>query len=442
MNTFFKSLSYFNDVILWGYVGLGMIISFGLYLSFKARWLQIFQFGKAFNHFIACARNKQCLVELVEEERGVSPIKLFFATIGGAIGIGNVAGVALAIQIGGPGALVWVLMVALLGMIIKYSEVYLGIKYRRHTDKNSYEGGPMYFLQKAFPKYPWIASIMAFLLCIYGVEIYMFDVVQHSFEVNFHMDSTIVMLLFLALIFLGVCGGVKRVGSINSVLIPCFVLIYLSMTLWVIYQEIHMLPEVLMMILKSAFTGHAAAGGFAGSTFILTLSKGLASGAYSGDIGIGYASIIHSETKFKDPSQQASLAILGIFLDTFIVCTCTILLVVVTGVWKLNMDSSLLVQEALSHYFPYTGYFMPLCLFVLGYSTITAYFVAGMKCAEFLLPSYGKTLYGLYGTFAFIFFSFVESRYAFMIMNIAGGLLMVINLAGIMKLRKDIVYKV
>jgi AGCS family alanine or glycine:cation symporter len=121
---------------------------------------------------------------------------------------------------------------------------------------------------------------------------------------------------------------------------------------------------------------------------------------------------------------------------------CTILLVIVTGVWKLNTDSSLLVQEALSHYFPYMDYFMPLCLFILGYSTITAYFVAGIKCADFIWPSYGKKLYMIYGFCAFIIFSFIETRYAFAIMSTAGGLLMVINLAGIMKLRKDIVYKV
>jgi AGCS family alanine or glycine:cation symporter len=440
MHSFFDYLNDFNETILWGYLGLFMIIAFGLYLSFKARWIQVFQFKKAFKHFISCTK-KASFEE--DEDHGASPIKLFFATIGGAIGIGNIAGVALAVQIGGPGALVWVLLVALLGMIIKYSEVYLGIKYRKHVpSKKGYEGGPMYFLQKAFPKCTWIAYAMAFFLCIYGVEIYMFNVVKYSFQTNFHLDPNLVMIGFLALIFLGVFGGTERVGSINSVLIPTFVLLYMLMTLWVIVQEIHLLPSILKTILTSAFTGHAAAGGFAGSTFLLALSKGLSAGAYSGDIGIGYASIIHSQTRFKDPSKQASLTILGIFLDTFIVCTCTILLVVVTGVWQSNIDSSLLVQEALSHYFPFMEYFMPACLFILGYSTITSYFIAGVKCAEFILPKYGKRLYMIYGFTAFITFSFVETRYAFAVMSTAGGLLMVINLMGIMKLRKDIVYKV
>lgn len=440
MQSFFNYLTDFNEIILWGYLGLGMVVAFGLYLSFKARWIQVFQFRKAFQHFIACTKSTTFTDQ---EEHGTSPIKLFFATIGGAIGIGNIAGVALAIQIGGPGALVWVLLVALLGMIIKYSEVYLGVKYRRHLPgKKGYEGGPMYFLQKAFPKCAWIAYVMAFLLCIYGVEIYMFNIVKYSFQTNFHLDSNLVMGTFLILIFLGVFGGTERIGAINTILIPAFVFLYLAMTLWVIFQEIQVIPSILKTIFTSAFTGHAAAGGFAGSTFLLTLSKGLSAGAYSGDIGIGYASIIHSETRFKDPAKQASLTILGIFLDTFIVCTCTILLVVVTGVWKLNMDSSLLIQEALSHYFPYMDYFMPACLFILGYSTITSYFVAGVKCAEFMLPKYGKNLYMFYGFCAFIIFSFVETRYAFAIMSTAGGMLMVINLAGIMKLRKDIVYKV
>jgi AGCS family alanine or glycine:cation symporter len=438
MDRIFHALQYFNDTILWGYLGLGFIITLGFYLSFKARWFQITHFGKAFKHFIACGKSK----EFSKEDRGVSPLKIFFATIGGVIGIGNIAGVSLAVQIGGPGALVWVLLVAFLGMIIKYSEVYLGVKYRHHDRKNGYDGGPMYFLQKAFPKYPWIAGIMCVLLCIYGVEIYMFNVVKHSFETNFDVDATFVIPMFLALILFAVLGGVERIGTINSILIPGFVIIYLAMTLWVIILEIDQLPHVLGVILHSAFNGHAAVGGFAGSTFILTLSKGIASGAYSGDIGIGYASILHSETKFQDPSKQASLTILGIFLDTFIVCSCTILLVVLTGVWTTDIDSSLLVQTALSKYFPYMEYFMPTCLFVLGYSTIIAYLVAGIKCAKFLMPNHGMKIYLCYAAFSFVFFSFFESRYAFMVMNIVGGLLMLINLAGILRLRKDIVYKV
>jgi AGCS family alanine or glycine:cation symporter len=438
MEKIFNALQYFNDTILWGYAGLGFIVTLGFYLSFKARWFQITHFRKALTHFLDCRKSK----EFTKEDRGVSPIKIFFATVGGVIGVGNIAGVSLAVQIGGPGALVWVLLVAFLGMIIKYSEVYLGIKYRHHDKKNGYDGGPMYFLQQAFPKYKWIAGIMCILLCVYGVEIYMFNVVKHSFETNFDVNSNFVIGIFLVLILFAVWGGVERIGTINSVLIPVFVVVYLSMTLWVIIMEFHQLPSLFSMIIHSAFNGHAAVGGFAGSTFILTLSKGIASGAYSGDIGIGYASIIHSETKFQDPSKQASLTILGIFLDTFVVCSCTILLVVVTGVWKLNMDSSLLVQAALSNYFPYMDYFMPCCLFVLGYSTIIAYLVAGIKCAKFLMPKYGMAFYLCYALFAFVFFSFFESRYAFMIMNIVGGLLMLINLAGIVKLRKEIVYKV
>lgn len=439
MDALFNFLDYLNDTILWGYVGIGFIITLGLYLSFQAKWMQIFQFKKAAKHFVSCCK-KDHTHDL--DDRGVSPIKIFFATIGGAIGVGNIAGVALAVQIGGPGALVWVLMVALLGMIIKYSEVYLGIKYRRHGKKKGFDGGPMYFLQKAFPKKAWVPSLMAICLAIYGVEIYMFGVVKTSFETNFHWESHWILFGLLGLVLAGVFGGVERIGTISTILIPGFVIAYLGMTLWVIGSEIHQLPSIFKMILHSAFNGHAAVGGFAGSTFLLTLSKGISSGAYSGDIGIGYASIIHSETKFKDPSKQASLAILGIFLDTFIVCTCTILLIVVTGVWQTNIDNSLLVQTALSQYFPYMNYFMPICLFILGYSTITAYFVAGMKCADFLMPKGGTQIYILYGIFAFIFFSFFETRYAFMIMNLSGGLLMLINLAGILKLRKEIQYKV
>jgi AGCS family alanine or glycine:cation symporter len=438
MNEIFTTLEYFNDTVLWGYLGLGLIFTSGLYLSFKARFSQFFKFHKVIRHFIYCAQGAKNH-ELHDE--GVSPIRVFFASIGGCIGIGNVTGVVLGVQIGGPGALVWVLTIAVLGSIIKYSEIYLGVKYRRPGRKSGFDGGPMYFLQKAFPNAKWVASVMAVFLCIYGIEIYMFSVIKSSLVTNFNLNEWVVILILLSLTLITVAGGVQRVGTLSSYLIPFFVIIYLSMTIYVLAANIEQIPSLIKIVLKSAFEGHAPIGGFAGSTALIALSKGFSSAAYSGDVGIGYASIVNSETRFMDPKHQAIFAILAIFLDTYVVCTCTILLVLMTGVWAQPIDSTIMVQEALGQYFPYMNYFMPAFLFILAFSTIATYMIAGMKCASFLSPKFGTKVYIVYGIIAFLFFSFYEAKYAFLIMNISGGFLMLINIAGILKLRNEIDYK-
>jgi len=210
------------------------------------------------------------------------------------------------------------------------------------------------------------------------------------------------------------------------------------MTVWVLWQNGEKIPLFLVTILKSAFTGHAAIGGFIGSTALLTIAKGISSACYSGDVAIGYASIINSQVRSNNLKKQAGLAIFGIFLDTFIVCTCTILLILATDVWQEPIDGSILVQTALDRYFPYMHIFMPLFLFSLGYTTILAYMFAGLKCARFIMPRYGAYFYYTYAVAAFFFFAFFESKYALTVMNIAGGLLMLVNLPALFRLRKEI----
>ena len=203
-------------------------------------------------------------------------------------------------------------------------------------------------------------------------------------------------------------------------------------------SNIHLMPELLGTVVSSAFSEHAAVGGFLGSGLLATVSHGVRRGCYSGDIGIGYASVIHSETSAKVPEKQAFLVIFEIFLDTFFICTTSVMVILITGTWHQVPDSVMLVQTALSNYFPYMNFFMPLFLFLVGYATINAYFCVGLKCAGELMPRYGKVLYFAYAIFALLFFSFFDSTLAQAIMAIAGGLLLVINSIGIFLLRKEI----
>lgn len=425
----FQILDQINEFI-WGNVAFLMIIFMGIYFSLISRFFQIRKFGSIFKAFLSFFSQKR-------EKTGIHPIKIFFAAIGGCIGIGNIVGIVTAVQIGGPGALFWAWIGGLAGMVIQYSEVYLGMKHRIKNKQGSYDGGPMYFLPVAY-KGKWIAPVICILLCIYGVEIFMFNVMTESISTNWHIAEPLVVAILLIGLLVVAAGGIKRVGEVCSALIPLFILLYVSMATWVISQHAALLPDVFQSIIDGAFTPQAAKGGFAGSTVMLAISMGLSRGAYSGDIGVGYTSVIYAESGTKKIGKQASLAIIGIFLDTFVICTLSILLVLITGNWTSETDVSLLVQEALGLHFPYMHIFMPTFLFLLGFTTILAYFVVGAKCAKFISKKWGPILYYAYACVALPLFAFVEPNEAFVIMSLAGALLLIFNLTGMFLLRKQV----
>lgn len=425
----------FIDNALWGYIALPAIMFLGLYLSLRSNFVQLRKFPTIIRTFFRFLFIKEY------DKGGVHPVKVFFACVGGCTGIGNLVAICTAVQLGGPGALFWVWMTAIAGSIVKYAEVYLGIRYRISDGKGGYRGGPMYFLKHIF-KNQWVPVMAAVLLCIYGVEIYQFSVITNTITTNFSVNKTIVTMLLLGLVIGASTGGVRRVGQISGMLIPLFILFYVGMGTWIFAQNISIIPEIFNSIFSSAFTGHAAVGAFAGSGLLLTMSQGLRRGCYTGDVGVGYASVIHSESGETCAERQASLAIFDIFMDSFMICTTSLMLVLVTGVWQEPIDASLLVQTALARYFPFMEFFMPVFLFLLGYTTIIAYFCAGIKCAQFLAPNYGRLIYYIYAAIALFFFSFIESAQALIIMSIAGGLLLVINLFGIYRFRNEISFEI
>lgn len=427
MSDFFYYLELFEDHY-WGYIGVPIVIMLGLYLSFTSNFAQLRKFPSVLRIFWELMTMKK------SNSQGVQPIKTFFASVGGCVGVGNVVAICTAIQFGGPGALFWIWVTAFLGSLIKYSEVYLGLRFRVPNSEGSYDGGPMYFLQHAF-KGKSMAVVAATLLCVYGVEVAQFRIVTQSITNNFPVNEYAVIAVFLFLILFAGAGGVRRVGNISSAVIPIFVVLYVGMGSWVLLNNLYAIPSVLAEVFSSAFTGSAAAGGAIGSALMKTMSEGMRRGCYTGDIGIGYASIIHSESSATTPEKQASLVIFDTIFDTFIICTTSVMLILVTDVWNAPMPAALLVQTALGNYFPYMNYFMPFFLFLLGYATINAYFCVGLKCAKFIWPTHGKKIYYGYGTAALVFFSFFDSTKAQTLMGIAGGLLLFINCVGIFKLR-------
>ncbi len=436
LESLYSSLLILEDS-LWSYVGFPFIILFGVYLSIKSRFVQIRKLPaiiKTFCGFFSSRNTQSC-----SATTGVHPLKAFFACIGGCVGIGNIVAICTAVQLGGPGALFWIWLTAIAGSILKYAEVYLGLRYRVPDGKGSYTGGPMHFLKAAF-KVSWVPNLACLLLCIYGVEIYQFRVMNESIVTNFDLNRYLVTAVLLGLVIFASSGGVSRIGKVSSAIIPFFILLYLGMGFWILLNNLSIIPSIFGTVFASAFSGHAAVGGFAGSTLMIAISQGIRRGCYTSDVGVGYASIIHSESSVQVPEKQASLAVFEIFFDTFTICTMSIMLILVTGVWNQPIHESMLVQTALGQYFPYMNFFMPLFFFLLGYSTIIAYFCVGLKSAEHLSPKRGRRVFYIYSVIALTAFSFVETHEALVVMSITQALLLVINLSGMFKLHKEISY--
>lgn len=424
------------DESAWSYVGIPAILLLGLFLSMKAGWFQITHFRKITHLFFSFLTSN-----LPHDKRGIHPLKAFFASLGGCIGIGNIVVVCTAIQVGGPGAIFWMWIAALIGMIVKYAEIYLGIKYRIKNADDSYDGGPMYFLQQATSN-PWIPRIVCVLLCIYGTDMYLFRIVTHTMVSMWGLNHLFVVFAFLCAVIYATRKGVEGVGTITSVTIPVFLVVFSTVSAIVFFKNIAYIPGIFKLIFQSAFTGHAAVGGFAGSTLLMTMSQGMKRACYSSDIGIGYSAVINSETDEADPAKQAALGIFGVFIDTFVVCTMSVFLILITGLWNQGIHEGKIIALALEDYVSFVTILWPAFIFLLGYSNIISVFSVGEKAACFLLPKRGKILYLAYAIPVFLIFSFVGSeRQLLTIMSIAGVCLLLINLWGILKLYRKIEFK-
>jgi AGCS family alanine or glycine:cation symporter len=296
----------------------------------------------------------------------------------------------------------------------------------------------MYYLQAAF-KTKFFAYAATILLCFYGIETLQFLILVDRIEHSFELDRTLIIGALLVLVLYTTLGGINRLANVCTILMPVFMVIYIGCSLYIIGSNATHLPDFFYLVLSTAFTGHAAIGGFAGSTMLLGVYLGMSRTVYSGDIGIGYDSIVQSETRIVNPRQQATLAIYALFTDT-VICLLTNTMLGVSGAWNTlnHLNPSDIVASVLSEYFPYSDLFMTILMFFAGFTTIIAYLAAGTKCARFLYPKYGKRIYLLFSIFSFIFFCNFSQEKVMILMSMTGGLLVLLNLAGIFKLRKEI----
>jgi len=322
-----------------------ILLTAGFIMTIKTRAIQIRQFLHGWKVMFGMYDNP-------EDEGDISHFQAISAALSATVGIGNIAGVATAIHYGGPGALFWMWITAILGMSLKFAEATLAIKYRTITPDGEVAGGPMYYIEKGMgTKWKWMALVFGAMLVISsfatGNTIQSFTVAD-QFRAAFNIPTWITGLVTASIVGLVIIGGIKRIGKVTSFLAPGMCLIYILGGLTILVINYQSLPSTFATIFTSAFTKSAKIGGFAGSGFLFMLMWGVKRGLFSNEAGQGSAPVAHAAAKTDEPAREGIVAMLGPFIDTLMVCTITGLVIVTTGVWHEKTQSEILVNKQAS----------------------------------------------------------------------------------------------
>lgn len=372
-------LSQLNDLV-WGVPLLALLLGTGIYLSIGLKAMPILKVGFGFRQLW------QGRAGLGNGE--IPPFRALMTSLSATVGTGNIAGVATAIGLGGPGALFWMWMTALVGMATKYGEAVLAVHYREKDDRDAFVGGPMYYIRNGMgKKWSWLAVLFAVFCGLGGLGIgntvqanSVADAMMQSFAVP-ELVTGIVLAVVTALVVL---GGIKRIASVAARLVPAMAVGYFLAAMVVILANFTEIPQAIMTIVKEAFSPTAAQGGFAGAAVWLAIQKGVERGLFSNEAGLGSAPIAHAAAQTDSAVRQGSVAMLGTFIDTIIICTLTGLAIVLTGVWTGEAEGAAMTAEAFSEVFSLGDELVALAMTIFAFTTIIGWSYYSERCMEFL----------------------------------------------------------
>ena len=385
---------------IWGVPAMVCIIGVGIWLSVRTNFIQIREFAHAIKVTIGRMFHKD-----EAEEGSVTPFQAVCTALAGTIGTGNIAGVAGAIAIGGPGAVFWMWCSALLGMCTKFSEVTLAVHFREKNSEGDWVGGPMYYIKNGLGKnWHFLAYIYAVLgvLTVFGTgnatQVNTITAAIDSALINFGAAedvsglgtvNLIIGIIIAILIGLVLIGGLKRIGSVTEKLIPFMALLYIVLSLGVIVLNIKAVPGVFVDIVRGAFTPSGVTGGVVGSMF-LSMKKGVSRGIFSNEAGLGTGSIAHAASDTRDPVQQGFFGVFEVFMDTIVVCTMTALVILTSGVninYGQAAGAELTISGFTSTYGGWITILTAVAMCCFAFSTILGWGLYGTRCLEFLLGS-------------------------------------------------------
>ena len=391
-----------NDALnafIWGIPAMACIIGVGLYLAIRSGFLQIRKFGYALKNTVGRVFQKTQAAE-----GSITPFQAVCTALAATVGTGNIAGVAGAIAIGGPGAVFWMWISALLGMGTKFAEVTLAVHFRERNDKGDYVGGPMYYIKNGLgKKWMWLAYLYAvFGVCaVFGTgnatQVNTITAAVNTALINYGLltaDSTagsnLIIGVFIAIIVaLILIGGVKRIGKVSEKLVPLMALLYVVLGLGLIIMKVNMVPAVFVSIFRGAFQPAAVTGGVVGSFFV-SMQKGVSRGIFSNEAGLGTGSIAHACADTSDPVKQGMFGIFEVFMDTIVICTMTALIILLSGVnvpYGQAAGAELTISGFTTVYGNWVSIFTAVAMCCFAFSTIVGWGLYGARCAEFLLGS-------------------------------------------------------
>lgn len=384
MESLASLISAINSLV-WGVPMLVMILGVGIFLTVGLKLMPIVKLGAGFK-LLWSGR----IPEKEEDIQGeISPFNALMTSLSATIGTGNIAGVATAIFLGGPGALFWMWCTALVGMATKFAEAVCAVQYRETDEDGNHVGGPMYYIKNGLShKWAWLGTAFAIFGSIAGFGIgntVQSNSVAAAVQANFGISPMVSGLVMMILVGLVLMGGIKRIADVAGKLVPLMAAFYIASGLLILGMNAAEIPAAFSLIVSSAFTPVAAQGGFAGAAVWAAIRFGVARGIFSNEAGLGSAPIAHAAAQTKNPVAQGLVAMLGTFIDTIVVCSITGLAIVVSGAWMSGETGAALTSAAFAASLPGLGnYIVAIALSIFAFTTILGWSFYSEKCIQYL----------------------------------------------------------
>ena len=431
-----------NDFI-WGVPAMICIIGVGLYLSLRTRFLQIRRFPYAMKCTLGRIFKKE-----EASDGAITPFQAVCTALAATVGTGNIAGVAGAIAIGGPGAVFWMWISALLGMCTKFTEVTLAVHFREKNKDGDWVGGPMYYIKNGLgQKWIWLAYLFAIfgVLTVFGTgnatQVNTITTAINSALLNYHVISDgnvktvslvigIIIAILVALILL---GGIKRIGNVTEKLVPVMAVLYIALAIGIIVLNIGSIPAVFGNIISGAFHPSAVTGGIVGSMF-LSMKKGVSRGIFSNEASLGTGSIAHACADTRDPVTQGFFGVFEVFMDTIVICTMTALVILLSGVtipFGQAAGAELTISGFTAVYGNWVSIFTAIAMCCFAFSTIIGWGLYGARCIELIFGSKTIRPFMVVYSLVAIVGATVDLGLVWSISETFNGLMVIPNLIGV-----------
>lgn len=379
-----------------------------------------------------------------EEEGDIPAFQALTTALASTIGVGNIAGVGTAIAMGGPGAVFWMWVSAFLGMGTKYAEIVLSQTFREKDEDGNWRGGPMYVYKNGLNA-KWVGYLFAIsmiLVALVSLNMMQVSSAATSLQTTFNIPPIVTAVVLTLFTWLVIFGGVKRLGKVTEIFVPIMAIIYIIGGIIVLLMNITSIPSAFALIFKSAFTGQAAMGGFVGATIIQAIRFGVARGLLSNEAGCGTAPMAHASAKVKHPVEQGILGISEVFFDTFVVCTFTALVILVTGVWQSGESGITLASQAFSTNIGFIGEaVVSIAVTLFAYSTLLGGSWYGETSATFVFGTKAVKPYRVLALILCFAGTFVGSDFVFLLTDVANGFAVLINVISVLLMLKVVINK-